>query len=497
MRSRPRFLFTAAMIAALAPVAAGAQGVIISGSSSGQYIELRPLAVDSVRYAETDSAWGSYRLTRDGILARCLSPSAYCTYFRSANRQSIAALMQDLDVTAWGLGQGISVHAQLRGRNAFGSGSTLWPQARERFDALALYADYDRERARVRVGRQWIASSLGVFNFDGAGLELRAGRRLTAELYGGGALVEGLNRELGPDALSPVEDLPPRDRAYIGGGILRLRPWSSAAFSAQYQREVQRNHASLYSERIGASADIGIGQANLGLQLQRDLAARRNNELSASVRGPIAKIFDGTLTARHYVPYFDLWTIWGAFSPVAYNEIGGDLRYTTPGARFTVVASGARRSYDDTFTGFATLPLRSDGWRLGGQSSFRITPSLSTDASYHRDIGFGASGTDGDAALRWMRGERLSLALRAVAFQTIGEFQVGEGRVVGFGGEGSWQLTPLLRVVGDGFLYRHTAHERPELVDWNQRRASLRLEWSLGNEPTWGGALGRARTETP
>jgi hypothetical protein len=89
------------------------------------------------------------------------------------------------------------------------------------------------------------------------------------------------------------------------------------------------------------------------------------------------------------------------------------------------------------------------------------------------------------------------LALRAVAFQTIGEFQVGEGRVVGFGGEGSWQLTPLLRVVGDGFLYRHTAHERPELVDWNQRRASLRLEWSLGTEPTWGGAIGRARTETP
>lgn len=500
MTTLPRIIRRAARVAALTSFAiasAGAQGVVIAGSSSAQYIELRPLTLDSVRVAETDSAWGSYRQTSTGILARCVASAPYCTFFRSGSRQGLTAMMQDLDVTAWGLGQGVSVHAQLRARSAMGDGRGLWPQAQQHFDALAAYIDVDRSLGRLRVGRQWVTSSLGVFNFDGAGIQLHGGRFITAQAYGGNALVEGLNRELSADALAPVEDIPPPDRAYLFGGIVQLRPWTASAFSVQYQREVRHDHASLYSERVGASASIGLGVATFDAQLARDLATRQNNELSASLRGPLARIFDATVTARHYVPYFDLWTIWGAFSPIAYNEIGGDLRYTTPGGRLTLDASGAKRAYDDAGTGVATLPLRRDGWRLGGQASARVNSTLTADAAYHADIGFGASGTDADAALRWMRSDRLTLALRGVAFQTIDEFQVGEGRVYGLGGEGSWQLTPLVRVVGDGFLYRHNAHERPDLVDWNQRRASLRLEWSLGSEPTWGGAIGRARTETP
>jgi len=44
-------------------------------------------------------------------------------------------------------------------------------------------------------------------------------------------------------------------------------------------------------------------------------------------------------------------------------------------------------------------------------------------------------------------------------------------------------------------MYRHDAHDQPQMVDWNQRRASVRLEWSIGSEPGWGGLIGKARRD--
>jgi hypothetical protein len=51
-----------------------------------------------------------------------------------------------------------------------------------------------------------------------------------------------------------------------------------------------------------------------------------------------------------------------------------------------------------------------------------------------------------------------------------------------------------VRLVADAFVYRHNAHDRPQIVDWNQRRASIRLEWSVGGAPGWGGLIGDARS---
>ena len=52
---------------------ARAQGVMLSGATYTQYIEMRPLTIDSVPFALTDSAWGSYRITKSGVLARCVA----------------------------------------------------------------------------------------------------------------------------------------------------------------------------------------------------------------------------------------------------------------------------------------------------------------------------------------------------------------------------------------------------------------------------------------
>jgi hypothetical protein len=494
MRRRP---IIAAAIVSLGASAARAQGVMLSGVTWAQYIELRPLAVDSVPFALTDSAWGAYRFTKAGVLARCSVPSAPCTFFRSGGQQNLTAMIQDVDATAWGLGQGLSVHAELRARTAMGNGRDLWPQATQTFDALAAYVELDRQIGRARLGRQWISSALGVFNFDGAAITARPARAFTAEVYGGNALVEGLNRALNSDALSPVEDLPPPDGAYLVGATAQIRPSPFAALGLQYQREIRHDRGGLYSERFAATAEAQLKWSTWSGRLTRDMATGQFNDLAASVQAPIAMGIGATLTARRYAPYFDLWTIWGAFSPVAYTEYEGEARWANPSSTVILGATGGWRSYDDTFTGVATLPLRDNGWRTGVSATANLADRWTVNGDYHVNIGFGASGSDGALAVRWQQGDHVWLGLQGTAFQTIDEFQVGEGRVFGAGIEGAYQVTPLVRVIGDAFLFHHTAHDQPQIVNWNQRRASVRIEWSLGNQPTWGGAIGPARRDTP
>jgi hypothetical protein len=494
---RRSYAAIASVLAAVGATTARAQGVMLSGVTYAQYIELRPLAVDSVPFALTDSAWGAYRFTKTGVLARCTVPSAPCTFFRSGGQQNLTAMIQDVDATAWGLGQGVSVHAELRARTAVGNGRDLWPQATQNFDALAAYVELDRDLGRARLGRQWVVSTLGVFNFDGAAVTVRPMRALTAQVYGGNALVEGLNRPLAADALAPVEDLPPPVGAYLIGATVQIRPSPFGALGLQYQRELRHDRDGLYSERVAATAEAQLGWSTWSGRLTRDLGTGQFNDLAASVRAPVGMGVGATLTARRYAPYFDLWTIWGAFSPVAYTEYEGEALWANPSGTVSLGTSGGWRSYDDTFTGVATLPLRNDGWRAGALATARLANTWTVEGDYHVNIGFGASGSDGALAVRWQQSDRVWLGLHGTAFQTIDEFQVGEGRVFGAGIEGAYQLSPLIRVIGDAFLFHHTAHDQPQIVNWNQRRAAVRFEWSLGNQPTWGGAIGPARRDTP
>lgn len=486
-RSARRAAFTLCLLA-LPTVALHAQGYVIQGSSWAQFLDMRPLVSDSVPIAATDSVSTVLRRTPNGVLTTCAAGDAYCYFYRSAPRASLTAVMQDLDVTAWGLRPGLSIHAQLRGRAAGGDARDLWPQANQRFDVLAAYLEYDRSAVQARLGRQWVTSPLGVFNFDGAAVTLRPLSMLGVSAYGGGTLIQGLDRPLGAAALSPVEDIPPVDKSFLVGGTVQFRPSPGDAVQVQYQREVRNDRGALYSERVAATAEFRARFASFGGDATRDLATETFNDLAAHVSFDPWHRVSSRLEYRHYVPYFDLWTIWGAFSPVGYDEVTGTLNWATPGARAALGLTGGYRSYANTYTGVASLPLRNSGWRVGASGSLRAARAWTVDGSYDMDINFGASSTDGDVAVRWQPGDRGSLALHGTAFQNIYEFTVGEGRVMGAGLEGAYRLTPDVRVVGDAMLYQHTGHDTPQQADWNQRRASLRLEWRVGGEPgadTW------------
>ena len=99
----------------LALVAAplGAQGVRITGTTTVDYVDVQPLVIDSVLASSTSDS-GLLRTTADGIIVECVGADPYCRFYRSASRVSTGPLMQDVELSGWGLGTGISIYAHGR-----------------------------------------------------------------------------------------------------------------------------------------------------------------------------------------------------------------------------------------------------------------------------------------------------------------------------------------------------------------------------------------------
>ncbi|MFP5354324.1 MAG: hypothetical protein ACLGIK_04100 [Gemmatimonadota bacterium] len=484
-----RWFAAAGLVTGVGALPAAAQGVRISGTTWVQSIDLRPLRQDSV-LASLVPGTGGGRRTAEGQLVQCPEATTYCYFATSGERDTTNPLLQDLSIAAWGLGEGISAHAHLRARASVGGESALWPRLDDHFDALEAYVQVDRRAGRARLGRMWATSGLGAYNFDGGALLLRRGAH-SIEAFGGRALVQGLNEPYTSAEIGAVDDLPPEDDGYIIGARLRLRPTDLSAISAVYQRVIAADRSSLYSERVALDGMTRLVGLALDGSVTYDVAGGILNEarLRAARRLPFG--FDGAIEGRRHRPFFELWTIWGAFSPVGFDEGRAELSWHPATERLQLTAHGGYRTYADDPSGLSYLPLRSDGWRAGLEATWLASEQLAASANYATDIGFGASRTDVSGGVRWTPSERLTLGATVTGFQSIYEFRVGTGRVIGGLVNGAVRLTPDLRVAFDGGLYRHRLTDDAPGTDWSQRRASLRLEWTVGSEPGMSGGRGR------
>lgn len=485
MRPINRFTTAAALTALLAlptHTSLSAQGVLVRGTTTANFLELRGMVPDSVPFAQTTPGLFALRQLANGLTVSCGEGDAYCKYYRAGAVTSAVPLLQDLDVTAWGIGRGLSLHASVRIREAAGANAALWPRANDRFDAMTAYLQYDRMRYTVRAGRQYTGTGLGVYNFDGASLTWRPARQLTLEGYAGWSLVQGVNEALTTTELATFDELPPDRNAYLLGAQLRARPTSSTAVHAVYQRELRDNRSALYSERLAMDGLWRVKGGSVEAAWQQDLAMAVTNELRVRVRAPTIARTTLSLEARRYRPFFELWTIWGAFSPVGFDEGRAQLGWISPNGAFSADVHGARRRWEDTDAGLGFAPLRREGWRAGGAAAWRFSSAWHVNGSYSADIGAGASRTEGDVGVHYTRGD-FFVGVNGTAFQSIYEFRVGTGRVVGLGGDFGWQVRPDLRLVGSGTSYRQLARNALPSTDWNQRRATLRLEWTVGDDP--------------
>ena len=489
MRRRRLYRRLAAAAAALliAPVARG-QGARVSGTTTLQLIDLRAMVEDSVDASTVTPIEGTTLATSpDGRLVRCVTGLPWCRFRRAGSVESTVPLLQDLQVAAWGFGTGISAQAQLRARLAFGPVRDLYPRARDRFDALTAFVELDRRALRARVGRQWVpAAGFGLTNYDGASIQWRPRREAALDVYGGWSLAPGLNEPRTSAEIADVELLAPDDRGWVVGAALRARPLRPFVASMRWQRDIRTDRRELYAERVAADATWRVGRVGVDGTWVRDLGTGTTSEARLRTRFPEWRGAALSLEARRYRPFFELWTIWGAFSPAGFTEGRGLLAWRGQGdllGRFGVDLVAGRRRYDATDAGVASAQLRDDGWRAGGDATVRLTSEWTATAGYRREIGFGASRTDQDASVRWEPDGPVSAGAHVAAFQTLMETRLGFGEVKGAGVDAAWRVTPEVRFVGEWTTYRNRTTGAGPTDRWTQRRGVVRLEWTAGNDP--------------
>ena len=474
-----RFPPTALLALWLPLLPLGGQTVRASGSTSLRYIEVRALTRDSVLSGDAAGS-GLLRQTADGSVVRCIPGEPYCHLVRPGNVIATVPVIHDLTVSAWGFGRGLRVMSQLRGRTSLGATPDYWPRADDHLEVLALYGEMERDRLRLRAGRQWRVSGLGFYNFDGLAVALRPRPTAWIEAYGGRSLSRGLNEGRTAGALESIEDLSAPNAGILLGVQAKYRPGPRLSLGAAYQVDVRGDRTGAYSELgvVDGMARIGRGSADASVEF--DLAGRALNHARLALRAP--PIGNTALFAelRRYHPYFELWTIWGAFSPVGFDEARSGATWSTRDGRLIARGEVSYRHYGDAETD-APDDFAGSSWGVGTGVNWSPVAEWRTELSYRIEGGFGAGRWDGQAAVRRDVGNG-SLALHAVAFQRLYEFRLGEGTVAGVGGEGVLPLGDRARVFASVMAYRQQGGIQTAM-DWNQRRASVRLEWVLGGEP--------------
>ena len=467
---------------------AGAQGVRVNGVSAMQLVDVRPLVEDSVPIGQA-SGTGPYRLLPDGTVVRCVAGDAYCRFLSSGTRKTAAPLVQDLRAVVWGLGQGISAQAHVRARGSLGSADATWPRADDHFDAIEAWLEMDREQWRARLGRQWTTGGLGLYNYDGGSLLFRPGRA-RIDVFGGRSLVVGLNEPATGPELGAVDDLPPDEDGWLIGASAVVPFGTRGSVAGTYQRVIRADQAALYSERIAGDISWLLFGGSADAALAYDISALEVNDASLQFARPIGRGVAGSVELRRHRPFFDAWTIWGAFSPVAFDEARAELTWRNTAGNIGVDVRGAWRAYGETNAGLESTPLRTDGWRAGAGAEWLPRQAWMFYADYDVDIGFGASRSDIAAGARWMPDESRWLGLVANGLQHIYEFRVGTGRIIGLRLEGGTRITPDVRLLADLALYDHHLTEGAAGPDWSQRRFSVRLDWTVGRDPGTAGLPG-------
>jgi hypothetical protein len=187
--------------------------------------------------------------------------------------------------------------------------------------------------------------------------------------------------------------------------------------------------------------------------------------------------------ARRHKPYFDLWTIWGAFGAVGFAEGGAGASWRTSDGALTLDGSVSRRHYLDTGAEVGFAPFHADGWTLNSSSAMRLSPQWGVDAQYGADFGFGAAKSRGALRLRRSLADGNSIGLTGTAFQTADELRIRSGTVIGFGLDGVLQLNERGRLSAAVFDYRHAGRVPENGPNWSQLRASLTYTWTVGAEP--------------
>jgi hypothetical protein len=447
--------------------------------TSVRFFELRPLVADTA--APGELVVGSDGVTRvDGRAVACTA-ERQCVFYRPDAVRDGWLGTQDVGFTAWGFGtEGLSVTGLVRARDQF-SGELTWPGSDDRFDVLVGYAQLQRGRWRVRAGRQETPSGLGFSGFDGAAARWDAST-WWAEAFGGRSLARGLS-ETRREALRGIEDFVPDQESYLWGGAAGLR-WQATALSARYQRDIIGDRSGLVSERAALDLSTVLpGALRVRGSVDYDVPFDRVGKAHLTVqRALLGGRVLAEVEGRRYVPYFELSTVWGFFSPVPYHE--ARMRVSAGLSRGTgAVVSLAARRYGDPATTTIFRPLEDGGWQAEVAGFWAPSEALRLEAAYQVDRAAAAYLSSLDLAAHWQVRSVLTLRANATTFQQFEAFRLGDDRAFGGGGSAEWSLSERVTLDGGLFVLRQDAgRDAPDDV-WSQTRSWFGLRYQFGDDP--------------
>ena len=155
-----------------------------------QFLDVRPIVLDSV--AAEDATTEDGRFFAGDTLVTCAPGATHCFFYRPGEVETTAPLVSDLSLNVWGFGlEGLRAYATVRVRGGVGE-TKFWPRADDHFDLFAAYLELNRRRYRVRVGRDYQASGLGYYGYDGGSIIVRLPAKSEVEVYGGWGLARGV-----------------------------------------------------------------------------------------------------------------------------------------------------------------------------------------------------------------------------------------------------------------------------------------------------------------
>lgn len=473
---------------ALFPALLPAQGYRVRLDTRFQSLSFRGVAFDSVLRSAVvaDPTTGGFRTAAGaaGYAVSCPEAALYCTFFRPGSATRASPVSGTADATLWGLGvEGLTVH--LTARAAGDLADAGWPGTEPAVQLLEGYAAYSKNFLSVKLGRVHDYNRLGWVGFDGATLELRPLGALRVFGYGGRALARSFPLPVTSADLNALGDsLPNRDQILLAGGF----GWSLRDFEGRvlYQREDRWGVDATVSERVTGDWSVsasprvtltGGGIYNIALA-EWEKADLAFNYLTADRRVRV------TAGGRRYRPYFDLWSIWGAFTPIAYSAAFASGAWQAVSG-LDVRARGEYYKYDRSGAAAPLAPGEDDGWRASVNATLLKVANWAFDAGYEREFGPGAASQSSALAATYRPTSTLLVTVDGARMARPLEYRFDDARLWVYGLRLDYEAARGLRLVGDARGYsEERQRDDASGLSWSQLRFNLGavIEFGSGSD---------------
>jgi hypothetical protein len=443
---RSRALVTlAAVLAASASRAAAAQDYRVRMDASAQAVSFRGVRLDSIATALVVP--GSTGLeTPEGHAVRC-SGSPYCFFFRPGPALRAIPISTSASLVVWGLGvEGLAAHAT--GRLVADLGDDVWPGTNPLAQLLEAYLEYQRASLRARAGRQLVASRLEPIGFDGGWLSARwNAASLEVAGYGGWGLGQASALPAPSPSLNPLDEWRPRDRQLVAG-IEAAWMYAGLDLRAEYRREMDPRDGNFVSERTALSGASRLGNVLMTGGMDYNLAESRHGsaDLTLTYVDPRFSVSGG---ARRYRPYFSLWTLWGAFSPVPYHAVfaSGHVSATD---WLSLRARGERYEYEEAEISTALVTgLQDGGWRTSAGATATLRRHWTVDGTGGVEFGPGASARFLEGSADYAPTAAYTIGVHAGVVERPLELRYYDAVSRWIGGRAQWQMSDQRRVWAD------------------------------------------------